>query len=405
MATTSVGIPPAVQAPGGRAGRIPELDGIRGIAILLVLVWHYYVGQLMVEPGTAFSYVARVLILAWSGVDLFFVLSGFLIAGILLDHRADPAYFKVFYARRICRIFPLYYLVFSCYLVAAATPLASLSSFQWLFQEPMPLWSYASFTQNVFMAQSIFGANWLAMTWSLAVEEQFYLLVPLLVYFLPRKLLVWVLLTAIFTAPVLRYFWPGMIAYVGTPWRSDSLFSGALLAVCVRSEVFVLAARQHRALLISLLGTLVLCTANLAWRAARPDGVLVHFVLALLFSIFLLVVVLEDYRPLNSILRGRLLIWFGRLSFGIYMFHQPVSGLMHGFLRRAPPEIHTASDALVTLVSIAATLALAALSFRFFELPFLRIGEKFRYAPAERTGVARLHVQPLVATVSFQKRP
>src|SRR5262245_13203211 len=89
--------------------RISELDGLRGLAILLVLLWHYAVGPVIVHQSTLANFlIVRSLNLAWSGVDLFFVLSGFLIGGILLDHRDTTHYFRTFYIRRICRIVPLY---------------------------------------------------------------------------------------------------------------------------------------------------------------------------------------------------------------------------------------------------------------------------------------------------------
>src|SRR5580704_17724235 len=90
--------------------RLPELDGIRGCAILLVLIWHYVPCEISASEGAA-HVVSRALGLTWSGVDLFFVLSGFLIAGILLDNRNASNYFRVFYIRRVCRTFPLYFLL------------------------------------------------------------------------------------------------------------------------------------------------------------------------------------------------------------------------------------------------------------------------------------------------------
>ena len=108
--------------------RIPALDGLRGLAILLVLLWHYLQNLLRDELGPAAVQLKRALALSWSGVDLFFVLSGFLIAGLLLDHRGSERYFRTFYIRRVCRIFPLYYahlalfaLVLTC-LTARALP-------------------------------------------------------------------------------------------------------------------------------------------------------------------------------------------------------------------------------------------------------------------------------------------
>ncbi len=90
--------------------RISKLDGIRGCAILLVLIWHYFGNQFQTNPKTLLSYLGQFIGLFWSGVDLFFVLSGFLITSILLENRESTNLFKVFYIRRFCRIFPLYFL-------------------------------------------------------------------------------------------------------------------------------------------------------------------------------------------------------------------------------------------------------------------------------------------------------
>jgi peptidoglycan/LPS O-acetylase OafA/YrhL len=96
--------------------RIPELDGVRGLAILLVLVWHYVSCLLHKDAGVWVSYVRRLLYLTGTGVDLFFVLSGFLIVGILLDQRGSPDFLKNFFLRRACRIFPLYFLLLALFM-------------------------------------------------------------------------------------------------------------------------------------------------------------------------------------------------------------------------------------------------------------------------------------------------
>jgi peptidoglycan/LPS O-acetylase OafA/YrhL len=112
-----------------------------------------------------------------SGVDLFFVLSGFLIGSILLDNREAANQFKVFYLRRFCRILPIYFVWIALFFV-----LGKLLLNDWLFASRYPAWSYPTFTQNFFMSNiGGFGAGWLAVTWSLAIEEQFYLTAPLLI--------------------------------------------------------------------------------------------------------------------------------------------------------------------------------------------------------------------------------
>jgi len=103
--------------------RIAQLDGVRGVAILMVLIWHYCYCQIVTVPHSIGGKAAQLIILTWSGVDLFFVLSGFLIAGILVDHRNASNFFRVFYLRRVCRIFPLYYVLVGSFASMALFPL------------------------------------------------------------------------------------------------------------------------------------------------------------------------------------------------------------------------------------------------------------------------------------------
>lgn len=377
--------------------RIAQLDGVRGVAILLVIIWHYFVCQIHPDPKTLISYCSLALSLTWSGVDLFFVLSGFLITGILLDHRNTSNFFRVFYLRRVCRIFPLYFLLLGLFVCLSATPLFTSPSYQWLFHDPLPIWSYATFTQNLFMGfRGDFGPHWLGVTWSLAVEEQFYLFVPLLVYFLPRRVLICVLVAAIVAAPILRWGAPGFHAFVNTPWRSDSLLSGALLAVLVRWHPFVAAVRQHRRLVMALFIVLLAGVAVMTllvggavvtlWSASF--SIFTHLWLAALYSTLVLIAFVGSGHFLGRMLGSRLLVWFGQLSYGIYMFHQAVSGLLHGYLRHGAPQIRTVSDAAITAVALCITLALAMLSYRFFESPFLRFGHRFPYTPKPQRDAA-----------------
>jgi peptidoglycan/LPS O-acetylase OafA/YrhL len=251
--------------------RVPELDGIRGCAILLVLVWHYIACQLHAVPGTAAAYVERSLSMTWSGVDLFFVLSGFLISGILLDNRPATNYFRVFYARRICRIFPLYFLVLGLFMFFLALGAEHWSKLSWLFHSPLPLWSYATFTQNVLMAsRQTMGSGWLEVTWSLAVEEQFYLVIPLLIWLLPRRQLAVVAVLLVFLAPLLRSTWGSWFqGYLLTPWRGDSLLTGTLLAIAVRNQAVLSLLRANIPALYAVFFCLL---AGVVVMSIRPGG-------------------------------------------------------------------------------------------------------------------------------------
>src|SRR5579863_2282559 len=173
----------------GKNSRVPSLDGIRGFAILLVMLWHGLFVPLSNLPNHP---VAERLIglgrLSWSGVDLFFVLSGFLIGGILLDASASTSYFSTFYIRRAHRILPLYAAVVSCVLIAPRL----FGGWNHWASNQISVGYYATFLQNFWMAKNnLFGSNVLGVTWSLAVEEQFYLSLPIAIRYLSRSQLWW----------------------------------------------------------------------------------------------------------------------------------------------------------------------------------------------------------------------
>jgi peptidoglycan/LPS O-acetylase OafA/YrhL len=222
--------------------RIPELDGLRGLAILLVLIWHFGYDSNSAGGIRWLSRLMDLSWLAWSGVDLFFVLSGFLIGGILLDVRDSPNYFKAFYVRRIFRIIPIYAVIVGTFYLCLVTGLpARHAGSDWLFGSTVPWYSYVTFTQNIRFA--IGGPNlayWLAATWSLAVEEQFYLVLPAIIWFVPRRKLPYVLSGAILAAPLLRLFLnlrdrsDTVASFSLMPCRADGLLLGVAAALLVR---------------------------------------------------------------------------------------------------------------------------------------------------------------------------
>ena len=179
-----------------RADRIPELDGLRGVAILLVIAYHYLEPLHTTARGWRFVALAPAR-MGWMGVDLFFVLSGYLIGSILLANREAPSFFSTFYIRRFCRILPLYLpVVVVLFLVhhrASARP------------QP-PLLEFLTFTHNFWVASAgTFGNTLLGFTWSLAVEEQFYLLLPALVRFHRGMRFIAIVTGCIGLALLLRY--------------------------------------------------------------------------------------------------------------------------------------------------------------------------------------------------------
>src|SRR5262249_23229097 len=178
--------------------RITELDGLRGLAILFVLVYHY--ANFDVAPHSLFYYLSLPQRLTWTGVDLFFVLSGFLIGGILIDQRESSQYFFPFYLRRFHRIFPIYYIfIASLFIRTMVWPRWALSA------SAMPLWPYPFFLQTLLSPVVMtFGPAWSGATWSLAIEEQFYLLLPLAVRRLSAKSLLRFVVVCVLAAPIVR---------------------------------------------------------------------------------------------------------------------------------------------------------------------------------------------------------
>lgn len=378
--------------------RIPELDGLRGLAILLVLVWHYFVGQVLSSDFPIMDQLMKTpLSITWSGVDLFFVLSGFLIGGVLMDFRTSPSFFKTFYIRRLCRIVPPYYALIGLFVVAALLGLTDQSQFDWLFHPLHPLWSYATFTQSFVMLSSLqLGGSWFGVTWSLAIEEQFYLVLPLIVYACSPRNLPFLLAALVLLASALRvlivFAWPDRspVNYILMPCRADSLLLGVLAAWAVRVPAVLENLKSKSRWLYCVLGALFCGVAVIGFgRQAFVStfmSVFGYAWLAAFYVVVLLICVVEKNGVVSWVCRNSPLRRLGVISYGVYLLHQPISGLCHGFLRGAAPRITDLNSGGVTLLALLFTLALARLSYVFFEKPIIDFGHTYRYAKNESDG-------------------
>src|SRR5579859_2743785 len=184
--------------------RIPELDGLRGLAILLVIICHYFANSEHAQLGFFWHHFFSALTACWSGVDLFFILSGFLIGGILLGSRQSPRYFSTFYMRRVHRILPVYYGWILLYvLIFGGIRLLTPNSGIVNATDLLPVPYYALFLQNSFGGFTPLEWKWFAVTWSLAVEEQFYLFAPLLVRWISESRLIILIVGTTILAPLL----------------------------------------------------------------------------------------------------------------------------------------------------------------------------------------------------------
>lgn len=370
--------------------RIAALDGVRGLAILLVLLWHYVVGRLPNELA-ALRWLGG---LAWSGVDLFFVLSGFLLGSILLAQPRTPTTLRNFYTRRVFRLLPLYALWLALFFVLrdVLTDRLTPGAYTWLFRGAVPDWSYLTLTQNMTMAVSGFGTNWLGATWSLAVEAQFCLVLPLLIYVCPPRRLPLVLVGLVALAPLLRYLSVAALSlplgdYMLLPCRMDALVLGVLCAWALQNSAARTWLERHtrllRAALVGFaLGGVVLLETGVAEPLSSAFG---YLWIAGGYSCLLLLVVMGGFARVFTL---RPLRQLGGVAYGVYLFHQGISGLVHGVLLGRPPTLEDLPGVALTGIALVITLLAAHLSWRVFEQPLIRWGRRFA-APqaAEATGL------------------
>lgn len=373
-------------------GRIIALDGLRGLACLFVLVHHYFTGVANFKPESELAgFIWEILAVFFlSGVDLFYVLSGFLVGGIIIDYYKSPNFLKVFFIRRVCRILPVYYLLILSYIVLPPLlfkwGVLGAWADTWLLEKPIPTWSYLTFMQSYVMGlEGASGAKWLAITWSVSVEEQFYLLMPFVFLLLGARRAAVITLFGILLAPIVRYFLfehVGFYAgYMFFPGRMDTIFWGVLLAFLLRSESCRRLANRYAWQLVVVAGVAFSSVAISNMKLLDIPIFVRYTALAIFYFVGMWVVLEEKSRLLNVVLRTRFLTFTGMISYAAYMVHQLVNGLMHGLLFNSKPQLNSISQVMATTLSIVVVYALCYLSYRYFEGPILRAGKRVRYEP------------------------
>ena len=371
------------------ANRIAVLDGVRGLAILLVLIHHCVYLSGIDRSVTLDRHIFRFADSMWLGVDLFFVLSGFLITGILFDAKRSHHFFRNFYSRRVLRIFPLYYGFLAIIWALSKTNLTGEVGQAFLDTQGW-YWLYLS---NVQVA--LFGwqaPEQIGHFWSLAVEEQFYLLWPWLVWALTRRQLICVATVGFFVALTIRVALPFEMtrlgAYVLLPTRMDALSAGAILALLARGPHGLSAfGRGSKTLLLICSVTL----AGLYLRQRRLDlmdplvGTLGFSCIAAGFASFIAVTLQATKDGLLSRLLSAVpMVMLGKYSYGLYVVHVPLIYLLKNAGVQASLFPRIAGSSLIgvaafTILASGLSLVVATVSYHLWEAPFLRLKRIFSY--------------------------
>lgn len=342
------------------AARIPELDGLRGVAILAVVASHY-----------AFGRLAPAMQAGWAGVSLFFVLSGFLITTILRRLRSQPGYYRRFWDRRARRVWPLAYTVLLAYYAATwwLAPELLGRSFWIVFA----LFLQAIIPPSVPIGMPLWMQHLVGIVWSLSVEEWFYVVWGPVVRVFTRRRLIALCVALIVLEPAVRavVHRPDFPEYFLFVTRADSLAWGALAAILVEEPRILAMLRCHARKVIWIAGAVVLATGW--WTNSGDRGL---FRMAILgyscLDAACAAVVVSFVATTGSrfwparLCRAGWLRHAGTISYGMYLFHMPAFDLARFVL--------SADSRLTRLTALAATIAMASLSWRYFEAPILNAG-------------------------------
>jgi len=363
---------------------IPALDGVRGLAILMVMMGHLLYSNFTFQSNAVFRAIGYSAATGWIGVDLFFVLSGFLITGILFDTCSGPRYFRNFYARRMLRIFPLYYgFLFFVLLITLAM------GYSWHVGQLIATLTYTQSLERT-LHFDVTTASWvnISLFWTLAIEEQFYAVWPFAVYWLRSRRAISIaaccgigasLLTRIVVNKLGLWHDHPYILYSWTPSQLDGLFFGALLAMIVRSPFR--AALLRWATPAAIVGIATLLIAMVRFPGLQMSHSLDVWAPLWLAAIFTATIgwALKPGSLANHLFSNAILRFFGRYSYGLYVFHFTIYSVllpMRFWLDRQTGSRVLGLLSTSSLVFVLSVLA-ALLSYHFYERKFLKLKDRF----------------------------
>lgn len=343
-----------------------ELDGIRAIAALMIMFCHFF--QILNNKTGEFFYLNKLANIGGTGVSLFFVLSGFLITRLLLKSKINKNYFLNFYARRALRIFPLYYLFLTIYYFV----------FPYCFNEKItPLKDqifYWTYLQNFAMTFH-WGGGWLGPVhfWSLAVEEHFYLIWPIVILITKINRLTKIIYIILGIAIILRavFLFNNIEVFYFTFTRFDELALGGLLAILEYRNLLgkIQPIYFLKLFLLTMIPTVILWTLYSGLENKWVQLVKFNLMSLSYFFVIGFVMMLKENNKIKEILKGQFLMYSGKISYGLYVFH-PLCFWVYN------RSFHFGL-VIDIILSFAFTYIIAHLSFKYFESYFLRLKKTF----------------------------
>ena len=350
----------------------PALDGLRGIAILFIVIYHN------------FGYIDKYFFFGWLAVDLFFVMSGFLITDILLNAVGKKNFLRNFYFRRALRIFPLYYLCLILFLIVLPR-IPIESGIKYYTDNQVWIWTYL---QNwLYIFNPPVQTNTLNHLWSVAVEEQFYLLWPLAILILrkPKYLLVFISLLLVAVLGLRLWIWmhhlSGFAYYnLYTFTRIDGICIGCMVALLLKINANFLKKYTAGIVLFFAIMNFAFFFINRFYQFSFPYLALAGYTtFAMMLGLLVNQAVTRETKLINFLFNIPLLKFFGRISYGFYLFHWPVYLLLYPYLTNRMKGFTNGwlIDFTVSVIGTLIAIAISWLSFNYFEKYFLKLKIKF----------------------------
>lgn len=374
-----------------KLNHITELDGIRGFAVLLVIIFHF-LNQPILSDNLFDHIFKETFSIGWIGVDLFFVLSGFLITRILINTKSSTNYFTSFYYKRTLRIFPLYYLylilIFFILYPLLFNKVSEVEQNKILMSEHSQawFWLYASNIKQV-IDGAFFGGG-LGHLWSLSIEEQFYIVWPCIIYFFSvknAKLISWILILLALLLRVYICFYnidPEVI-YVFTLTRMDALVMGALVAIYLSENTVINYVFVKRLLLGTCFFTVMLIYLFGPHSGKHPLIYTIGYTLtAVTFSLLILLTQSTTVFFARPVFKSSFMVFFGKYSYAIYIFHPLVRQVMLKLVGEPKVILGTQTPWSIAFVLLctAGTVLVALISWNLFEKWFLKLKDKFAFS-------------------------